>query len=148
MDVQVRWSRDAGVLVASLSGRIDGANADAFHEALKEGVPEGERTLALDCGELTYMSSAGLRVVLDMARRFGGPRRAMGLCGLPQSIESVVRLSGFDKIIPVHETIAEAVAAISGKVGVGEADDAVAEPVKDEPESSKGFSFRLGKRSM
>ena len=148
MEVSVSWSRDAGVLVASLSGRVDSGNCAVLHEALKEGIPEGERTLAMDCGQLTYMSSAGLRVLLDMSQRFRGPRKAMGLCGLPEGIDSVVRLSGFDKIIPVHESVADAVAAISGKVGVVGPDDAPEGVVVDEPESSGGFSFRLGKRSM
>lgn len=148
MNVQVSWSREAGVLVASVSGRVDGANCTAFHEALKEGLAEGERTLALDCSRLTYMSSAGLRVLLEMTRTFRGPNRAMGLCGLPEGIDSVVRLSGFDKIIPVHESISDAIAAISSKVGVGEPVDAPEESVVDEPESSGGFRFRLGKRSI
>lgn len=148
MEVSVSWSRDGGVLVASLSGRVDSGNCAVLHEALKEGIPEGERTLAMDCGQLTYMSSAGLRVLLDMSQRFRGPRKAMGLCGLPEGIDSVVRLSGFDKIIPVHESVADAVAAISGKAGVGGPDNAPEEAVVDEPESSGGFSFRLGKRSM
>ncbi|MXX35004.1 MAG: STAS domain-containing protein [Gemmatimonadetes bacterium] len=148
MDVQVSWNRDAGVLVASLTGRVDGSNSAALHEALKEGMPEGERTLALDCAQLTYMSSAGLRVVLDMSRRFQGPNRAMGLCGLPEGIESVVRLSGFDKIIPVHESVADAVAAIASKVDVGPAADAAEEAGEDEQESSGGFRFRLGDRSL
>ena len=149
MDAQVNWSRDAGVLVASLSGRVDSGNSAALHETLKEGIPEGERTLALDCGQLTYMSSAGLRVLLDMSQRFRGPRKAMGLCGLPESIDSVVRLSGFDKIIPVHETIADAVAAITGKVDVGDgaARKEAVEEAEEAEESSGGFRFRLGKRS-
>lgn len=148
MDLQVSWSRDTGVLVASLSGRVDSSNSEAFHEALKEGMPEGERTLALDCGRLTYMSSAGLRILLELARRFRGPGKAMGLCGLPESIDSVVRLSGFDKIIPVHESISDAVAAISSKVGAAKPHDAPEEADVEEPESSGGFQFRLGKRSI
>ena len=147
MDVQVSWSRDAGVLVASLSGRVDSGNSAALHEVLKEGIPEGERTLAMDCGQLTYMSSAGLRVLLDMSQRFRGPRKAMGLCGLPEGIDSVVRLSGFDKIIPVHESIADAVAAVSSRVNVGDAADAAEEAVVDAPEPTGGSRFRLGGRS-
>ncbi len=146
MDVQVSWSRDAGVLVASVSGRVDSGNSADFHDALKEGIPEGERALVLDCGQLTYMGSAGLRVILDMTRVFRGPGKALGLCRLQAGIESVVRLSGFNKIIPVHESVAEAVEAMSGKVKVGEPDDAAEEEEASKP--SKGFRFRLGGRSI
>ena len=148
MDVQVSWSREAGVLVASLSGRVDHANSAAFYDTLKEGLPEHERTLALDCSRLTYMGSAGLRVLLDLTRKFRGPGRAMGLCGLPAGIASVVRLSGFNKIIPVHESVAEAVEAISGKVKVGEPVDAPEEEAAEGSKPSKGFRFRLGDRSI
>ena len=148
MDVQLSWSREAGVLVASVSGRVDSANSPAFHDALKEGIPEGERALALDCSEMTYMSSAGLRVILDMTRRFRGPGRALGLCGLPAGIKGVVKLSGFDKIIPVYESVAEAVGAISGKVNVGEVSDAAEEAGEEASEPSRGFRFRLGDRSI
>lgn len=148
MDVKVSWSRDAGVLVGSVSGRVDSGNSAAFHEALKEGIPENERALVLDCGELQYMGSAGLRVILQMTRKFRGPGKALSLCGLQAGIESVVRLSGFYKIIPVHGSIAEAVAAVSGKVDVGEVDDAAEEEAVEAPKPSKGFRFRLGDRSI
>ena len=146
MDVQVNWSRSGEVLVAVLSGRVDSSNSATFHDALKEGIPDGERALAIDCSGLSYLSSAGLRVLLDMVRVFREPNKALALCELSGSIASVVRLSGFDKIIPVHETRAEAVAAIRSQVDFDKVEEE--EEVGEESQESTGaFSFRLGKRS-
>lgn len=113
MDMQVTFSRQAGVLVASPAGRVDSANSLGFREALESGIPSGERALLLDLGRLSYMSSAGLRVLLMVARKFQGPGNAIGVCSLSAALQSVMSLSGFDKIMPVYETVDDALRSIS-----------------------------------
>ncbi len=123
MAMQVSWSRPAGVLVASVAGRIDSGSSTAFHAALEHGIGESERTLILDCRDLSYISSAGLRVLLAMAKRFGGADQAIGICHLSDSIHGVVSASGFDKIIPVHPTLTEALRSVPGSDHSGEPED-------------------------
>ena len=104
MDLKVSWERMNGVLIASPVGRVDSVNSAAFREALVSEVSSDERALLLDLRGSSYMSSFGLGVLLVLAKRFRGSRKAMGMCGLPAAISAVVTLSGFDKIIPVYET--------------------------------------------
>lgn len=115
LDLQVGWDRRAGVLIASPAGRVDSVTSAALREALVSGVPSEERALLLDLSDLSYMSSAGLSVLLLMAKRFRGSGRAMGMCGLPGAIAAVVTLSGFNKIIPVYETRDAALAVMGGQ---------------------------------
>ena len=72
-----------------------------------------------------------------MVRRFREPNKALGLCELSGSIASVVRLSGFDKIIPVHRSLDDAVAAISSQVDfdkvVGAKEDEGSKRSRDRP---------------
>lgn len=102
--LDVSWDRMDGVLIASPTGRVDSVNSAAFREALLSEIPSDERAFLLDLRDLSYMSSAGLSVLLVLAKRFRGSGKAMGMCGLPGPISAVVTLSGFDKIIPVYET--------------------------------------------
>ena len=113
MDLKVSWARMDGVLIASPVGRVDSVNSVAFRETLVSAVPSDERALLLDLSGLSYMSSAGLSVLLVMAKRFRGSGKAMGMCGLPRAISAVVTLSGFDRIIPVYETRDAALEAMS-----------------------------------
>ena len=122
MDVQISWTREAGVLVGAVAGRVDSANSSAFHDVVDEGVEEGEQNLILECSGLSYISSAGLRVLLATAKRFQGPDQTIGMCALADPIRSVVALSGFDKIIPVHGSVADALAAITGEEHADDAD--------------------------
>lgn len=119
MDMQVSFSRRAGVLIASPAGRVDSANSLEFREALESGIPSAERALLLDLEQLSYMSSAGLRVLLMVARRFQGPDNAIGVCSLSAALRSVMSLSGFDKIMPVFETMDDALKSISTEEYVG-----------------------------
>ena len=132
MDQQVGWDREAGVLIASLEGRVDSSNNLALRQALESGIPSGVRAFLLDLRGLSYMSSAGLSVLLVMARKFRGPGKAIGMCGLSGTIAAVVSLSGFDRIIPVYETREEALAVM----GRQDEDD----PAPDAAEASRAAS--------
>lgn len=145
MELQVGWERVGGVLIATPAGRVDSANSAEFRAAMESGIPPEQKTLLLDLEHLSYMSSAGLSVILLVARKFRQADRTIAMCGLSGAIGSVVTLSGFDKIIPVHESRAAALEALPA---VDEADsvrlDADApEPAPEEKGSSRpSWSFK------
>ena len=104
----------AGVLVAKTTGRIDGGNSGPFQEALQSLLEDGPTALVLDFEDLVYISSAGLRVILLLARRLGTKAGKVAVCSLTESVSEVFQISGFDKIVPVHAAQADALSAISG----------------------------------
>ncbi len=114
MSVQVGWNRDSGILVGSLVGRIDSSNSVECADALRSGIGDDERSLILNLSGLDYISSAGLRVLLMMAKKFTGTGQTFGLCELPARISDVITASGFGDIISVHESQNAAVAAAGG----------------------------------
>ena len=104
----------AGVLVAKTAGRIDGRNSGAFQEALQSLLEDGPTALVLDFEDLSYISSAGLRVILLLARRLGSKAGKVAVCSLTEPVNEVFQISGFDKIVPVHAAQADALSAING----------------------------------
>ena len=66
MDVSAE--RQDGVLSVRVEGRIDGANARQFEEAVRTAIEDGDRAVILDFEQLVYISSAGLRAVLMTAK--------------------------------------------------------------------------------
>lgn len=142
MDLKVSWERMDGVLIASPMGRVDSVNSVSFREALVSEVLTDERALLLDLCDLSYMSSAGLSVLLVLVKRFRGSGKAMGMCGLPAAIAAVVSLSGFDKIIPVYETREAALEAMSLPE-----DAERPRPAAEAPETASGEQAADRKRS-
>ena len=106
MDIQTE--RENGTLVAKVEGRIDGVNARDFEEALKAAISGDDSTVVMDLKGLSYISSAGLRVILLIAKTLRKRNAELMLCSLSDPIREVFEISGFDKIIPVHASREEA----------------------------------------
>jgi anti-anti-sigma factor len=112
INIDIKWGRKDRVLIAMLEGRFDGRNADVFEQLLDLGIDPGDEALILDFEHVTFFSSAGLRVGLRMAKRFGEPGKRFAICALPDSVRDIVKVSGFDKIITIYDTQASAVEAV------------------------------------
>ncbi len=112
--MDVTTERLENVLSVDVKGRIDGSTAVAFEEAVRSAVEETDRALIMDFGQLDYISSAGLRVILLTAKSLQSQDAKLVLCGLSDSIREVFKISGFDKLLQIHGTKAEAQASVGG----------------------------------
>ena len=112
--MEISTERRGDVLVAGAQDRIDGTNAREFHEALQAVIDDSDRAVVLDLEQLTYISSAGLRVILLMGRMLQGQNGSFAVCSLSEPVREVFSISGFDKIIPTHDSQEDAVAALKG----------------------------------
>ncbi|OZI33066.1 anti-anti-sigma factor [Bordetella genomosp. 1] len=101
------------ILVVAPEGQINSANAAAVETDLLAQVEKGERKIALDLGRLDYISSAGLRVVLVLAKRLKQGGGALVLCALQPHVREVFDISGFLAILNVTETRADALAKLA-----------------------------------
>jgi anti-anti-sigma factor len=119
MAAQVKWSRREGILVAAPIGRIDGNNYIEVQNALESGIDADESAMILDFAQLGYISSAGLRVCLIIAKKFNPAGKAFGICNLSESIREIVTVSGFHGIMSIYDSQSAAIEAITGKAEVG-----------------------------
>ena len=102
-----------GVLVLKPEGRIDGQNAGDFQSSVMAAIADAEGAVVADFGSISYISSAGLRAILLVAKTMRQRNAGFALCSLSEQIDEVFRISGFDKIIAVHGTRADAIAAVA-----------------------------------
>ena len=110
--VDVTTERHDDILSADVGGRIDGSNVVQFEEAIRTAVEDSDRAVIMDFEKLAYISSAGLRAVLLTAKTLQGRNAKLVLCSLADPIREVFEISGFDKILPIHPTKAEALASL------------------------------------
>ena len=108
--MDVTTERQEGVLTAQVGGRIDGSNVAEFEEAIRTAIDEDDRAVLIDCENLGYISSAGLRAVLMTAKTLSGRNAKFALCAMSDPIREVFQISGFDKIVAIHSSRAEALA--------------------------------------
>jgi anti-anti-sigma factor len=94
-------------------GRIDSSNAAVAEAEVLSTIREGSPHLIIDLQMLDYLSSAGLRVLLLAAKtcRAGGGKAVIQQAS--PAVSDVLKISGFDKIIPMFDKREDALSALS-----------------------------------
>jgi stage II sporulation protein AA (anti-sigma F factor antagonist) len=100
------------VVVAKLAGRLDSSSASTAEEQLTRLIPNSAPRLVIDLSKLEYISSAGLRVLLLVARKVQQAQGKLALFGLAPGVRDVFSISGFDTIFTVLDDSAAAIAAV------------------------------------
>jgi anti-anti-sigma factor len=67
--MHIQQTEREGVTIVAPAGRIDTTTSGAVEDVLRRAVDAGARTLVVDLREVDYISSAGLRVFLMLAKR-------------------------------------------------------------------------------
>ncbi|MFC4278992.1 STAS domain-containing protein [Achromobacter aloeverae] len=106
-------ARIGSIIVVSPEGQINSANAAAIEAELIALVDAGQRQAVLDLSRLNYLSSAGLRVILVLAKRLKQQDGALVLCGMSSQVREVFDVSGFLAILAVTDTREQAIARLS-----------------------------------
>jgi anti-anti-sigma factor len=89
-----------GFLYLSIGGRIDTISAPNMLRAYEEAAAEGRlEKITIDCKNLEYISSAGLRVILIMVKELRDPS-GMILKNVSRPIMDILETTGFTELIP------------------------------------------------
>ena len=111
--MDLKTTREGTNLIVDVEGRVDGTNAMDFQTALEGAIQPSDQGVVMDMGELQYISSAGLRVILLVAKSLQKQNAKLMGCSLSESVREIFAISGFDKIVPVHDSRAEALQALA-----------------------------------
>ena len=106
MEVNIRKEEKA--LVVALIGRMDAVSAPDFDTQIEEQIDKGENNLILDLSGLAYISSAGLRSILTLAKKLRTKEGDLVLCGLQDVVNEVFEVSGFSTIFEICGSLEEA----------------------------------------
>jgi anti-anti-sigma factor len=100
------------VTVIALDGRLDSGTAARVQQDLDALVPEGAPVL-LDLSRVSYMSSAGLRVLLLVYRRAGDSGARIALAAVPRDAYEIMAATGFLDFFTVADSVADGVTALT-----------------------------------
>ena len=92
-------------MTVNLEGRLDTMTAPGFGKQMETWIETGLENFTIVCSQLDYISSAGLRAILMVAKKLRGQGGNLRLAALQESVQRVFTISGFDKIIPIAQTV-------------------------------------------
>jgi len=100
--MEINCEKCGRVVVLALQGRLDTLAAPALDAEVERSLQAGEKLFLLDLSGLEYISSAGLRSLLMLAKRLDACAGKLVLCGLEEMISEVFQVAGFESLFNIH----------------------------------------------
>lgn len=98
--MSVTMKTENGVPVLNLTGRITSANAAEVEQEANAALGDyAGKALTLDLNDLEYISSAGLRVLLRLRKRFAG----MEMINVSSDVYEIFEMTGFTEMMPISK---------------------------------------------
>jgi anti-anti-sigma factor len=105
----IKFGKENNALVIKVNGRMDAVTAPEFEKKMSLWIDEGEKCFVVDLGSLEYISSAGLRSILIIAKKLKSINGKILLAAMEESVNEVFEISGFNSIVPIHDTVQAAI---------------------------------------
>ena len=96
--MKINFSNNNSILSIALDGRLDTMTAPELESFLGKNY-DGTGSIVIDCEKLSYISSAGLRVLLAAQKRTKGAMKLINVCEL---VMEVFEMTGFADILVIE----------------------------------------------
>lgn len=87
--------------VLSLKGRMDRATSSAIGEKA-ESLLASSAKFAIDVKGLSYLSSAGIRILLQLAKKAKAEQKAFALCGAEGFVKEIIEESNMNALVKIY----------------------------------------------
>ena len=94
--MEIKTKAEGNRLTISVAGRVDTVTAPEFEAGLKFGDATG---VVIDLGDVPYMSSAGLRLLLTAHKTMLGKGGELQIANVQPSVKEVFDITGFSDIL-------------------------------------------------
>ena len=99
--MEITATEDQNCLILALSGRMDATTTENFDQVAQASLKEGHTHILVDLKNLVYVSSAGLRSFLSLAKAAKNGQGRLGFCSRQPMVSEVFHISGFDRMLSV-----------------------------------------------
>lgn len=110
MNIETRI--DGENIIATVSGEIDGKSAPEVQTELLSALQSGNRLL-VDMKGVSYLSSAGLRMLLLLYRQIAAKKGKVVLVGVSEEIRDTMAMTGFINFFTLADTKSAGLSALA-----------------------------------
>lgn len=103
--LQKEWEVD----VMTVIGRVDAERAPEVEAAGRKILEIPYQKLIINLSGVEYLSSAGLCSLLNLTKLAKERHGRLFVCGPNSSVRQILKMSGFDKILAIRETVQDAI---------------------------------------
>ena len=104
MAISMKDSSSGDMTILEVFGHLDGSGAPELEKRCLPLYDRKGAKLLLDFSSLEYISSAGLRELLVLAKKARAAEGALVICSLSPMVREVMEMSGFDKLLRLADS--------------------------------------------
>ena len=101
--MEIKEEKQGEVMIVTIDDHLDTVSAPTLEARLLALVEAGERKLLIDCAQLQYVNSAGLKVFLLTAKKVEDMGKLV-VCSLAPSVHMIFDMIGFTRIMTIVPT--------------------------------------------
>ena len=89
--------------VVRIAGELDTVATTEQADDLQQVLNIADKALVMDCGELEYISSAGLRFFMQLKRESEAKGGSIRITNMNEDVADIFRMSGFKNIFQIED---------------------------------------------
>jgi anti-anti-sigma factor len=89
-------------MIIGIKGRLDTINYSILEKRLMELLDQNVIKILVNCSQMDYVSSSGLRILLMALKRITMAKGKFVLCSLQENIREIFEISGFTTIFEIY----------------------------------------------
>lgn len=97
-----------GIKVVGLNGRLDISTQDAVQDKINTLLSDGSAKIVIDCSDLTFISSAGLRVFMSALKQVSSVDGKLVISSLNDTTRKIFDITGYDSVFNIATSLDEA----------------------------------------
>jgi anti-sigma B factor antagonist/stage II sporulation protein AA (anti-sigma F factor antagonist) len=106
--VDMKSQLKGDVLVLRFSGRLDAVSTPSLEKQIFQYIDQGHHKLLFNFSGVDYISSAGMRMLLGVAKKLKVVSGQMVLCSAASNVMDVFTMAGFDHVLQMSRSEDEA----------------------------------------
>jgi anti-sigma B factor antagonist len=112
----IEQGSEAGHYVIAARGEIDLFTAPELKQVITDVIESGERRVAIDLSEVSFLDSTALGVLIGAVKRLRSRGGALAVINTDSSIAKTFEITGLDQIFTIVASRAEALAALDDAI--------------------------------
>ncbi|MDZ7377588.1 MAG: STAS domain-containing protein [candidate division KSB1 bacterium] len=112
--MEIEIARSNHINIVKATGRIDSFTAPRLAEAFRQLLDEHRFNLIFDMTNIDYISSAGLRVMIDVQKTCRQEQKGeLVLVGVQKRSYEALELAGFGRLLKCYQTLDQALSNLT-----------------------------------
>jgi anti-anti-sigma factor len=109
MQMRISIEKEKGITILGIKGKLDAATSKEFQEKYLKMIENSSTKFIIDCSQLDYISSAGLRVMYLAARKLEETDGKIVFCSANENIMKVFGIVDFSSDFKICTDVEDAI---------------------------------------